>query len=356
MLFPAFWAFAPTRKIAALVAAAHFLGASRGLPEGVSIFFGSQLVIGIALWLVASVVFVAVHAALWTNKPGYAKGLRLIIATVLMALPPFGIMGWAGPITAAGVLFPSWGWFGLSATAILLFVMTTKRWAIAAALNAIFALWSAAYWTDPKMPQGWVGINTQFSFNRSGQYADYNQHMKTIALVREAAKKGAKVVVLPESALGIWSPTTESLWQREISGLGVTVIGGAVTIDPTGYDSVMVALQNGTSEILYKERMPVPASMWQPWNRLWGESEGAHAYFFANPVFHIEGYRVAPLICYEQLIIWPVMQSVLTGADLIIATGNDWWTGGSNIGSIQKASAIAWAKLFELPLVLAFNE
>jgi hypothetical protein len=65
--------------------------------------------------------------------------------------------------------------------------------------------------------------------------------------------------------------------------------------------------------------------------------------------------RIAPLICYEQLIVWPVLQSMLHSPAIIVATGNGWWTEGTSIVGIQKASVAAWAKLFDLPVVMAFN-
>ena len=97
--------------------------------------------------------------------------------------------------------------------------------------------------------------------------------------------------------------------------------------------------------------MPVPVSMWRPW-----ASGGASAQFFGNPTGRFAGTSIAPLICYEQLIVWPILQSVLLGPDVIVATGNGWWTGDTNIVPIQKASAKAWASLFGLPLVIAFND
>ena len=36
----------------------------------------------------------------------------------------------------------------------------------------------------------------------------------------------------------------------------------------------------------------------------------ARANFFANPIVFVAGARVATLICYEQLIMWPVLQSM----------------------------------------------
>ncbi|MDF1600345.1 conjugal transfer protein TraB [Mesorhizobium sp. YIM 152430] len=350
VLFPALWAFAPSRVVAALVALAHFLAASRGLPEGVAIFYGSDMGMGLALWLLASLMFVAVHTVLWTRRAGWQRPIRYAIAAILMSLPPFGIAGWASPITAAGVLFPGWGWFGLAATATGLLILTTRLWPIAAlTLGGSFAV-SAATWTPPNLPEGWQGINTSFQFSEAGQYADYAQHMATIAMVREAAGQGASLVVLPESAFGIWTATAERLWTRELAGIDVVVNGGAIVIDQTGYDNVMVQVSGHGSEVIYYERMPVPISMWQPW-----ATGGAHAHFFANPVVDFAGVSIAPLICYEQLIIWPILQSMLFDPEVIVATGNGWWTGDTNIVAIQKASAEAWAALFGLPLVMAFN-
>ncbi len=349
-LFPALWALAPTRLVAGLVSTAYFMAASRGLPIGVSIFYASDIWVGLGLWIAASLLFVMVHTVLWSSKPGWHRPLRYLAAWALMSVPPFGIVGWASPVTAAGVLLPGWGWAGLVATAIGVSAMTTRAWPLAGvAISVAFTL-SAFTWTDPEPPEGWVGIDTTFDYQVAGEHADYAQHMATIALVRRAVENGASTVVLPESALGIWTPTTERLWIRNLADLDAVVTGGAIVINESGYDNVMVEVTGRGARILYRERMPVPVSMWRPW--VYG---GASAQFFGNPTGRIAGTSIAPLICYEQLIVWPILQSMLLGPDVIVATGNGWWTGDTNIVAIQKASAKAWAALFGRPLVIAFN-
>ena len=168
---------------------------------------------------------------------------RCLTAAVLMAIPPFGIAGWAHPITAAGVLFPGWGWWGLLAATAGLIGLVTRMW--------------------------------------------------------------------PAVAIG--------------------------------------------ANILYRERMPVPGSMWQPWRPFLGQSGGAKANFFENPAASVADSRIAPLICYEQLIVWPVLQSMLYDPDVVLAVGNGWWTEGTSIVAIQQASTVAWARLFTKTLVLSFN-
>ena len=349
MAFPALWSLAGSRASAAFVAAAYFLGASRGLPEGVSIFFGSDLLLGLALWVIASLAFVGVHTACWTAQDGWHRPIQYLIANALMVLPPLGIVGWANPITAAGIVFPGWGWLGLAVGMALLMLATTKhRWP-AVAIVGVFFLASVVLWVEPENRPGWVGIDTSFSAGRE-QYADYQQQVASIGLVKAADADGASFVVLPESALGIWTPTTEALWRESLVGMPVTVIGGGVVLQANDYENLMITVTSAGSNELYRQRMPVPISMWQPWS-----AGGAEADFFRNPVVELTGIRLAILLCYEQLLVWPVLHSIWMQPDMILATGNAWWTGSTNILPIQRAASVAWARLFNLPLTMAYN-
>jgi hypothetical protein len=354
MAFPALWAAAPRRWIAVAVSAAYFLAASRGLPQGVMTFYGASVALGGALWIGACLVFVAVHGVLWSPRPGWGRAGRFGLASLLMAVPPLGIVGWAHPLTAAGVLCPGWGWLGLGAAATGMLALTTRLWPIAALAVAGAWLWSAAGWTPPAAPDGWRGADTAMGASL-GRATDLDQHRELLAHVRRAAGSGARVVVLPESALGVWTPTVSQVWMEALRTTHVVVIAGAAVIDRNGYDNVLVEISAGQARVLYRERMPVPVSMWQPWLSWIGEGGSARTHLFANPIVTSQGRRIAPLICYEQLLIWPVLQSMLYAPDMIVATGNGWWTAGTSIVGIQRASAEGWARLFGVPLVMAFN-
>lgn len=350
--FPLLWSSARTRLQAAAVSAAYFLAASRGLPQGVANFYSSDIWSGLLFWLVASSAFVAVHAVLWTDRKGWPKPLRYMAACIAMAVPPFGILGWAHPITAAGVLFSGWGWWGLAAMAAGLAVITTRYRPAAAMVLAGFWLWSAAEWTTPIPPSPWMGVDLEMGASL-GREVGLQRQQELIDIARR--HQAGTTVVLPESALGFWTPTVSRVWQRSLTGTGITVIAGAAIVDSQGYDNVLVKLSADGSQVLYRERMPVPGSMWQPWRGLIGEQGGARAHFFANPVVEVGTAIVAPLICYEQLLVWPMLQSAFHRPEAIVAVGNGWWTAGTPIIDIQHASSEAWARLFDLPLVISFN-
>jgi hypothetical protein len=234
-------------------------------------------------------------------------------------------------------------------TLVLLMVATTKfRWP-AVAVVGVLSIASVTSWEEPAFPSGWMGVDTSFAGVRE-QYADYEQQRATTKLVQADAAADASVVILPESAFGIWTPTTEALWRRSLAGVPMTVAGGGVVLLDDGYENVMIALTSEGSEIVYRQRMPVPVSMWQPWS-----TGGAAADFFGNSVVELNGVRLAILLCYEQLLVWPVLQSLVMRPDIMVATGNAWWTGSTNILPIQRAASVAWARLFNLPLTMAYN-
>ena len=354
IFFPLLWARSPTRIAAAFVAAGYFLAASRGLPSGVVQFFSADLWVGLCFWVAAASSFVLIHSALWTARRGWAKPARYFMVLALTALPPLGITGWAHPLTAAGILFPGWGWWGLVAlTAGLIGLVTRIGPAIAIVLSGLW-LWSAASGTNQILPEGWRGVDLEMGASL-GRDQSLQRQRDLVTAVRQAAGSQETVVVLPESTLGFWTPTLERFWRNELQGTYVTVVAGAAVVDAVGYDNVMVAIDAHGGRVLYHERMPVPVSMWRPWERWTGETGGASASFFANPVVELAGRKIAPLICYEQLVLWPILQSMLHQPDAIVLIGNGWWTTGGNIVAIQRASARAWSALFGVPIVISFN-
>lgn len=99
------------------------------------------------------------------------------------------------------------------------------------------------------------------------------------------------------------------------------------------------------------QRIPVPVIMWNPMKPKQGEPLS----LFGPGVLEIKGQRVALLVCYEQLLSWPILASALEHPTLIVGLANDNWARGTPIPAAQQAAVTAWARLFRLPKILAVN-
>jgi apolipoprotein N-acyltransferase len=72
-------------------------------------------------------------------------------------------------------------------------------------------------------------------------------------------------------------------------------------------------------------------------------------------IFTLNGRKGAALVCYEQVLIWPVLVSMAHKPDVIIAPANAWWSHNTSIPCIQHAVLAAWSRLFHIPVITAFN-
>jgi len=332
--------------------ACYHAAASHALPYGVTTYFGSPFFGGVALWFVAAALIGAVWGLCW-HRSRKARLLLLPIGLLLTAVPPVGLIGWCHPITGVGILFPGFGVYGLLIG--VLGVMGLMRLSpVKLVWVTIFVgFWAYAVDRPTAAPEDWKSLQTN-----AGAYQDdlvtgnsWNRHRElSEAMLGELP---AKVVVSPESSAGRWHSMANQFW-REVSGhhpqtsflLGAEYSEG----NTSRSDNVLLCVRNGEMSVLYRQRMPVPLTMWNPL-----KSESVNAYWFSGAVTELEGKKVGFLICYEQLLPWVVCHSLAQGAEVLVGSANDWWASGGNIPDIQYASMHAWARLFGAEMIISFN-
>nr|WP_246318969.1 nitrilase-related carbon-nitrogen hydrolase [Peteryoungia desertarenae] len=165
---------------------------------------------GTSLWIAAAASFVLVHTLLWTRQNGWAKPGRYLLILLITALPPFGITGWAHPLTAAGIVFPGWGWWGLlAATAALMALVTRFGAATAIVLSALW-FWSAIVGSEAITNKAWSGLDVRMGASL-GRDTSLQRQKDLTEIATQAGGSGATIVVLPESTLGVWTPTIERI-------------------------------------------------------------------------------------------------------------------------------------------------
>ncbi|WP_343058672.1 nitrilase-related carbon-nitrogen hydrolase [Peteryoungia desertarenae] len=129
---------------------------------------------------------------------------------LITALPPFGITGWAHPLTAAGIVFPGWGWWGLlAATAALMALVTRFGAATAIVLSALW-FWSAIVGSEAITNKAWSGLDVRMGASL-GRDTSLQRQKDLTEIATQAGGSGATIVVLPESTLGVWTPTIERI-------------------------------------------------------------------------------------------------------------------------------------------------
>src|SRR3569832_1938115 len=318
------------------------------------------------VWSAATAILTLPWTLLWSSAhAGYEW--RIAAALAIATVPPVGIVGWASPITSAGILYPRWGWIGIVLTFVVMVSLarlSVRAMAIVRRpggyllLTVMFAslylsvLANLAY-IQPHV-NGWVGMDTHWGPWPQDSSKQYRRHLIMIeAVIRRISAGGISVLVLPESSLGTWTPATEALWERAVAvarANGTTLdMGAEVPRMSGGYSNSLLVLERTGVRQLYA-RITAPISMWHPWTEA-----GAAQVWFGSGVADLAGLRIAYLICYVQLLVWPVLVSMAYQPKILVAAANDWWARETSIPELQRQAVSAWARLFGVPVVIAVN-
>jgi hypothetical protein len=356
------WSEAKNRTHAYLITLSYYLAASHGLIKGVGVFFANSftsrasLFAGLAIWLIPSLFLSLPWGLLWAQKNHW---WRLTIIIIIISISPIGLFGWANPITAAGILFPGSKWLGLAATLLLMILLcgpSTKTNIFAITIISLLSLALNLTYQEPSIPQGWIGINTNISRikNSGDEYHQNKALTQQVGSLIATMPNNIRVILLPELVVGTWNEPTKYLWQKlddKAKDLDITILlGTKIEITSKEYISGLLAIGSGNSVFLL-DRVPVPISMWRPWS----DKPNAISYFFDPGINYISGKKITTLICYEQLLIWPILHSMLYKPDIILASSNVWWAKDTNIPDIQNQSIKVWGRLFQISILKATN-
>lgn len=363
-LFALAWGMSTGRRHAFLIGLAYYTAAGRGLFHGGGVFFAGidtpqaeSLVWGAFVWLAPSVVLAGVWGLCWSAR---RPCVGACIALLLVSVPPAGLIGWANPLSSAGFWFPGMGWLGLALMVAAMLAMVRFGSSVAtsgprfdksvAVLSvAMLAVgMSNALWRAPLVPSGWVGVQTHLSRTDGWEALQSVQDAVAVAM-----KSKPRVIVLPEAVGGDWD-LNKLYWASVLPELrqhDVTVLLGADrALDGRRRVNALYTIgKEGGQE--WPDRAPVPLGMWNPLSK----TRHIVADFTGTGVRRLDGVDTVYLICYEQLLVWPVLHSAMHHPQVIVGASNLWWAKDTTIPGIQKATLSAWSRLFNFSVVLAVN-
>lgn len=334
----------------------YYLAAGRGLLTGAGVFFSNPLTppawwAGVLVWTLPSALLAAAWAACWSTKH---RGLRLLLVLALISLPPIGVIGWASPLTAAGALFPHASWLGLGLTLALFVLIAEQPRGHVAAPFLFLALALNVLQPYKTTAPGWIGLDTQYLPSSSTEEEfERMQSLQQLVASKSRVSAPGTVFLLPEAVGGDWT-MNEGWWLRiesQLKSKQQTMVIGAKRPDliSSRYINMLTSIGEHRG-VEFVDRVPVPLGMWMP-----HRSDGAKAFWWDTGVATFNGRRVASLICYEQLLIWPVLLSMSEKPEVILGAVNGWWARGTSIPDIQRQSLSSWGRLFDVPIVWAAN-
>ncbi len=354
-----------SRSCASVCAVTYYLAALRDLPLVSRNFFGptSGLAEGIPLWIIAAGLLSLPWIWAWSPSP-IPSLWRCPIALLLSVLPPLGIIGLASPTTAAGLLFPGTGFVGFALT-LCVPAMLLNFWETSSvAIVGVILLFHLSAGPQPPPSSDWAALNTTFGPVGHG-HADIVRDYQVAKQIEAAARcSQARVVIFPEAVAPSWIEAVVPNWktilvgavepdrkaagfQAELAALTSSVAIAGTPESPTYQNKILV---RGAQTAEFTQRVPIPIGMWKPFT-----ATGVPLNLTGRSTLIIAGRRAAIVICYEQLIAWPVLASFLEHPSIIVSVSNNVWVSGTDISQIERNTMESWASLFAVPVLFASN-
>ena len=280
--------------------------------------------------------------------------LSAIGSLVVLAVPPLSLVTVAYPLIASGHWFPGTRWFGLALPILLIAAYRRLGTPTTAAILLGASLAGHMRFHRPAPDSTIVVLNTGVGNPPTGKVV-LDSPATELALQQEALAHPDSLVLLPESVLPGWSWIHERRWaetfeqlKQQHTGL---LIGTTIPI-PNTEANWNVLLSRGYSERLsYVQRVPVPLGMWH----LGDEHDGFPLMLHYPATIRIWDQRAGVLVCYEQFLVWPALQTLSRNPDMLLAPSNLYWAQGTPLPAVQHVSAQDWADLWGIPLYEASN-
>lgn len=353
-----------SRAHASGCAAIYYLAAFRDLPIVLRNSFGptAGLLEGIPLWIIVAGLLSLPW--LWAWSPSRISLFwRCPIALLSSVLPPLGIIGLASPIAAAGSLFPGAGFVGLALTLFLPALVINSAQAASFAFASLVLLSHLLSAPQPP-PKDWAAVDTRFGPVGHGRADLLREYQVAKQIEAEVSRSRARVVIFPEAVAPDWidavvptgkiilvgavEPVPKSANLRaEVAALNGS-LSAAIPAESLSYQNKLLVRGAETKDFV--QRVPIPIGMWKPFT-----GTGVPLNLAGPGTLSVNGRRAAVIICYEQLIAWPVLASLLERPAIIVAVSNNVWVTGTAVPSVERTAMIAWARLFHIPLLLAAN-
>jgi hypothetical protein len=330
------------------VAASYYGAASFAWMDASSRFFGSS-VDELLVWVGGAALLALPWGILWSERfaaSAVSRVVRGVALGLVLMLPPLGLVSWCNPWVAGAAMLPGLGYVGFGLVTVSVLASGSRSWpAWVAGFLVVSAL--ACGRVEPVADRDWAGVSTRYG--RLSDVSVDEQYDRAVSAGQAAERTGAKVVLFPEGVAGRWTRSSAALWTGEATESDQVLLVGALEEHGDERRNGLAIVGEGAVRF-WPQRLPAPIGMWAPWRTGHVQSD-----LFRSSVTDILGRRVALLVCFEQFVSWPLLQSALEGAEVVLAPANLWFANGTNLNAVREVTLRSWASLMGWSLVEAVN-
>lgn len=364
VLMPILWTLPNNRWIAGLVPAVYAMIATRGLISGCVVFFERGLVFALLLWIAAGVPHYLAGVVAWQRGRARRVYLGVPCLCLLLALPPVMLVGWAHPLLAAGLWFPHFGLWALPASLLLMmfiascFLPVPRFLRLRVVVLLVLISSACAQYRAPQIntTNNYVVHHTAFNVGvhgapRPDALEMLKRHRQMQASVAQTLAQG-RVHVFPESVGGAWDRFIEADWMHFLGHLeaDTVVLMGAYREDEKYATGVLVELSAQGARDLYIQRLPMTGGMFNPFD----PKRHFSAHWLASSVVNLAGERVGIAICFEHVVLLPMIQTTLAKPNVLIAPASIWWS-PVQLQRAQRQSLRLWGLWLRRPIIEVIN-
>jgi hypothetical protein len=342
------------RRLDTLSSALYYAGATWSVIPGSESFFGTggNLLLPLLIWVALLVLSAAPWIALYNRR---FLPLATVAAIITLSLPPFSLVTVAHPLISVGQWFPGTRWFGLCLPLILMLAYRRLGTAFTVAVFVGASLATHVRFHRPPQDPRIVAVNTRFGGPATQDILGSILQGQETAMERIALTHPDTLILFPESIIPTWTPTHDERWASTFAQLRARhtglLIGTTIPIANTQANRNVLLSRGYTERLSYVQRVPVPLGMWR-----FGDKRNGFPLMLRYPsTIRVWDRRAGVLICYEQLLFWPALQTLSRNPDMLLAPSNLYWASGTIIPSVQHVSAQDWADLWAIPLYEASN-
>ena len=332
------WGVATSRRQAYLAILVYSLFSTWVVVPAIVDYLSWHPVKAVAFWLVSLIISTAPWLLLY-RRDCWLLECRLALLLVITWTPPIGFVQFASPFVGSSLLVGGFGWVSVAGGLLITGLLIRGihyRYCRVSSIAMVVLIGVGMLGRAEPIP-GWIDVNTQVKVG--GIRHTIEGSLDALRQVKQVAiSKRPRVAVLGESTGG-YSVAAGKSFLRDVTDKTIILAGGRVD-----EKQALFMWSKGSAENVYNQRVrPILLEIMD------GSIHG-------NRTAEVDSLKIAPLICYEGSVPYPVASAMQESPEALVALANFHWSRNDKyFERVLRAHVAAWGRIFSIPTIVAVN-